>query len=170
MRLPKRVEDFTRGHCDHLIWIIDQSHRLLFNEMIPIKGYYVVGSYCFNVDQPDDLDLVIVIPESFQNINRITGEGYWLVNGFARVSAELSQCEGFKINIHVTNNFSSKNQVEKSGFKIPYYNLVAMKLWGKSPGDIIPYHFHYNRKERGWMAFNRDKRTRVNGHLSCKNI
>jgi hypothetical protein len=74
----RKVENLTKS--DRQI-IIDNT-REIFDDDIPIIGYYIVGSFCFNIDEPNDMDIVVVVPESYRRIVFPSNEGigYDLVN------------------------------------------------------------------------------------------
>lgn len=152
-----RVEDFTPKLNREIIANIRET----IDSTIPIKQYYVVGSYCFNIPDPDDLDIICVIPRGYQEINPQTGQGYHLVNMFGQLSNDIRKHINTKVSLHVSNVLHGGYKTTQSGIEIPSYNLRTGNLEGKDPLEIIPYHFHFDHQHQHWVTIDRTVKTEL---------
>lgn len=154
--LPTKVENFTQKDCEQLIENIESVFN---NHNIKFVEYYIVGSYCFNVDSPDDVDVLCITTD--YTIDVITGEGYDFVNLAGTLSWDIRQYYTNKISLMVSNTLHDGHNTTIEGIKIPSYNLKTQELLNKIPYEIVPHHFHYSKKENGWVTFQLDKKTRI---------
>lgn len=110
---------------------------------IEYDGVYVVGSYCFNVYDPGDVDILIVAP----NVG-ITEAG-------AAAGREIIERGDFKVKPNLN------DQTCDLGFKVPYYDVVEGRLHHKDPYATIPFSFQLREDFSTYVTTLRDKVTRV---------
>jgi len=154
----RKVENFTTEVNN----IIVSNIRELVDDDIPIIGYYVVGSFCFALkENPNDIDIVIVIPKKYRKIqigSMDIASGYDIINKCARYEYKLKDYFNIKTQLIPRNiirgqRWENNYLLEfKFGIKnMPYYDLLTKGLYNKLYNEYLPYHFAWDNKGEGYM-------------------
>ena len=156
--IPNKVEDFsdeTRIKIYNSVGLVVAKNNVQFSDI------YVVGSRCFNVNNPRDLDIIVIVPQSFRKIVPETGEGYDIVNLFAHIAWEMMDELDCKIGLFALNKLHYGTEISNIGIELPSYNLSNGKLKGKEPRIKIPCHFHFDWRLKEWITFDRSKSNKI---------
>lgn len=155
IKVPVHVEDFTESLCRSLQAEIGAALEKLG---LKVSALYVVGSYCFYVESPKDLDIVCIVDKT---INSKTGTGYEYVNAVATtVNYALRSIFDAKISLRLLNSLHHGRTASVESVALPYFDLSDQKLYGKDPRKELPVHFHFDHATEEWLTFNLDKKTR----------
>lgn len=134
-----RIEDFTTEQLDEIREVVLYYAQQVIE--ISITQIFIVGSYCFNRENhiPGDMDIVVIVSESYQKIIYPSDEGigYNIINAMAEKEREMRNNNHFgkKVQI-IPNNYETFNSLTGDA---PYYDLFNHELHNKEPYEVYPY-------------------------------
>ena len=133
--LPKKVEDWTQNDCNVLL-----SQLKAFYRKYNINKFYVIGSRCNGINDPQDIDISLEVSNdivAWRNLSIDSNYAELLKRSISE--KRMAESFGEKFNIIIENQCSQKlyNTIEK--FNMPYFDLETCTLYNKTINDRFPY-------------------------------
>lgn len=150
MNIPCAVEKFQEEHRNFLIQNIK---KLNFGS---VEQAFVVGTYCYYIPDPQDIDLIVVSPD-FEFKRYRLGKG--LAQNTTPLRKKLSKLTGLDCDLKVYKKWVEP--YSDLGLLIPYYDLFTGKLHNKQPYKEVYFHFTQNKGEEVFTTRMRDKKTKA---------
>ncbi len=103
----------------------------------PFEGIYIVGSFCFNVEKSNDIDIIYCTSQKYEKINRKA----------VKYGKLLSNIFNKKIHFIIYQTSYFLSFMEKIS-NPPYFDLVNLKWINKKHGDV------FNKKlyQKKWVT------------------
>ncbi len=103
----------------------------------PFEGIYIVGSFCFNVEKSNDIDIIYCTSQKYKKINRKA----------VKYGKLLSNIFNKKIHFIIYQTSYFLSFMEKIS-NPPYFDLVNLKWINKKHGDV------FNKKlyQKKWVT------------------
>src|ERR1035437_3094228 len=133
--LPKKVEDWTQEDCDVIL-----SHLKRFYRRYNVDAFYVVGSRCNGIDDPNDIDISLGTKNDIIGWRKLDIKSdYCELLKRAISETRLKETFGAKFNVIIENSCPQilYNTIEK--FPMPYFDLETRILYNKNINEKLPY-------------------------------
>ena len=103
----------------------------------PFEGIYIVGSFCFNIEKSNDIDIIYCTSQKYEKINRKA----------VKYGKLLSNIFNKKIHFIIYQTSYFLSFMEKIS-NPPYFDLVNFKWINKKHGDV------FNKKlyQKKWVT------------------
>lgn len=131
-----------------------------------VQKVAVVGSYCFNLPDPGDLDLYAIAGGTGLGVDETTQREKVLNKDYIEIRRGYVESFLKKINLSSGLDFniiSQKWETRQSdlGFSVPWYDVNEGILYHKEPYAQIPFHFSFDPEKRVFTVKMRDKITKA---------
>jgi hypothetical protein len=141
LKTIRKVENLTESDRQTII----NNTREIFDDDIPIIGYYIVGSFCFNIENPNDIDVVVIIPEEYRKIRFPSNEGigYDMINKCAQYDVDTRPYYGGIKAQHIPQNpdkfYESRKGIPWQNDKplVPKYGITHMPYYDLQTGELF---------------------------------
>jgi hypothetical protein len=150
------VEDFcpeTRGRIVAATSLVARGFH--------VTGVYVVGSYCFNVYAPTDLDIKVAVANGPSYADYQRDRELERRRGDWRRSFHRQFAVPADIMVIHQDFMEPMKRTCDLGFVVPVYDVLKGRLDGKRPYATLPFHFAWSETSQSFVTYLRDKRTRV---------